>query len=188
MSTHQVFRGRKVVVGRHKKWLAGFVAAIGVLGATPLQANDGHGISMRLGVGDDYKRIEAAWNSPTLWSTQLFNRKLDLNAEASVAYWHADGGKAGSSVWQVTATPMLRYWFTERWYMEGGIGPSMFVSVKFADLDLGSNFQFADQIGVGVKLSDKHRVSLRYSHYSNAGFKKPNPGLDLIQLNYTYLF
>lgn len=165
------------------------VLGCGVALAAPLAHADSlQGFSMRMGVGDDYKRIGAAWNSPTLWSTTLFNRKLDLDAEVGLAYWHANSSSSASSVWQITATPMLRYWFTDRWFAEAGIGPSVFFSVKFADRDIGSNFQFADQIGVGLRLSEKQRLSLRYSHYSNAGVKKPNPGLDLIQLNYTYLF
>ncbi len=83
---------------------------------------------------------------------------------------------------------MLRYWVSERWYLEAGIGPSVFSSVKFAGKRMGTAFQFADQVGVGVRITDNQRLSLRYSHYSNASIKKPNPGLDLLQLSYTFNF
>ncbi|MCQ9616939.1 acyloxyacyl hydrolase [Paenalcaligenes niemegkensis] len=117
-----------------------------------------------------------------------FGRPLNLQAEVGLAYWHAKRSSSSSSVWQLTATPMLRYWVSERWYLEAGIGPSVFSSVKFAGKRMGTAFQFADQVGVGVRITDNQRLSLRYSHYSNASIKKPNPGLDLLQLSYTFNF
>lgn len=45
---------------------------------------------------------------------------------------------------------------------------------------MGSAFQVADMIGVGVAFGKRRRfsVSYRFQHLSNAGIKQPNPGTD----------
>ncbi|WP_240621911.1 acyloxyacyl hydrolase [Alteromonas alba] len=43
-----------------------------------------------------------------------------------------------------------------------------------------------DRLGLMMQFgnNNEHHVAVRYFHYSNAGFKKPNPGLDFIALSY----
>jgi lipid A 3-O-deacylase len=64
----------------------------------------------------------------------------------------------------------------------------VFNKTRFADKTISTAFQFGDHIGVGFQLTPQSRLSLRYSHFSNASIKTPNPGLDVTQLTYTYLF
>ncbi|CFN83565.1 lipoprotein [Bordetella pertussis] len=91
-------------------------------------------------------------------------------------------------MWQASAIPMFRWWTGERFYIEAGIGATVFSSTSFADKRIGSAFQFGDHIGLGFLLTPSNRIGLRYSHFSNAGIKEPNPGLDIVQLTYTYQF
>jgi len=71
---------------------------------------------------------------------------------------------------------------------EFGIGLSLLDDTTFAGKNVSTHYQFEDRLGLVVRLSPQHAVSLRYLHYSNAGFKKPNPGLDFIALGYSRAF
>ncbi|EWM51682.1 lipid A 3-O-deacylase family protein [Bordetella holmesii 30539] len=83
---------------------------------------------------------------------------------------------------------MFRWWATDRFYLEAGVGATVFSHTSFADKRIGSAFQFGDHVGLGFLLTQNSRVGVRYSHFSNANIKKPNPGLDVVQLTYTYQF
>jgi len=143
-------------------------------------------VGLRLGIGDDYKRAELAWESASLWNYRFDGgSRLDLVGELGVAYWDADGSRSPGSVWQLSATPFLRWTWSDRYYIEAGIGATVFSRTRFADERISTAFQFGDHVGVGMFLTPNSRLSLRYSHYSNAGIKRPNPGLDVLQLNYS---
>ena len=49
---------------------------------------------------------------------------------------------------------------------------------------LGSALQFEDRIGVGFRFGTGHALGLRAIHYSNAGFKQPNDGIEAYSLYY----
>lgn len=148
------------------------------------------GVSVSAGYGNYYSRAEIAWESPSLWTYKFSDGygRLDLVAELGAAYWMAQGSRSPSRVWQFSATPFLRWSWNDRYYLEAGVGASVFSRTDFADKNLSTAFQFGDHIGVGAYLSDTSRVGLRYSHYSNAGIKRPNPGLNILQLMYTYRY
>lgn len=151
----------------------------------------GGGISVRAGYGDHYKRAEIAWESPSLWRYRFSDAdygRLDLVAELGAAYWMADGSRSPSNAWQFSAIPFLRWTWAERYYLEVGVGPTVFSRTRFAGKNISSAFQFGDHIGIGAHISDASSVSLRYSHFSNAGIKEPNPGLNVLQLMYTYQY
>ncbi|WP_414829804.1 acyloxyacyl hydrolase [Alteromonas sp. H39] len=70
---------------------------------------------------------------------------------------------------------------------EFGIGVSLLDDTRFAGKDVSTHYQFEDRIGVSTVFGNQqqYRLALRYLHYSNAGFKKPNPGLDFISLSFS---
>src|SRR5690606_21385354 len=128
---------------------------------------------------------ELAWESPSLWTYHWDGYgRLDLVAELGAAYWMANGSRSPSNVWQFSATPMIRWSWNERFYLEAGVGATVFSRTDFADKHLSAAFQFGDHIGVGAYLSDTSRLGLRLSHFSNAGIKEPNTGLNILQLTY----
>lgn len=146
-------------------------------------------VGVRLGAGEHYQRAELAWESPSFWTYRLENgSRFDLLGELGVAYWHANGSRERGSVWQVSAIPLLRWTWDDRYYVEAGIGATAFSHTHFADKNISTAFQFGDHIGVGMHLNKQSRLSLRFSHYSNAGIKRPNPGLNVLQLNYSYQY
>jgi lipid A 3-O-deacylase len=105
------------------------------------------------------------------------------------------GGRAGglhktASNHSLSFSPVFVYEFAgERFkpYIEAGIGIAAFSSTELEDNDLGSSFQFEDRIGFGVRFAGQE-VGLRALHYSNAGLKQPNDGVESYSLHYRMSF
>ena len=114
--------------------------------------------------------------------------RLDLTPEFGASYWTADGSRTPGHAWQFSAIPMFRWWAGERFYLEAGIGATLFSTTRFANENISTAFQFGDHVGMGFLLTPNNRIGLRYSHFSNASIKRPNPGLDTVQVSYTYQF
>lgn len=153
------------------------------------QGSEG-GVSLHYGVGNHFQRVTLNYETPSWWTHQFGSGwgKLDLNGELGGAYWWASGSRDPSTIWQANAIPMLRWWANDRFYLEAGVGVTLFSRTSFADKRIGSAFQFGDHVGMGFLLNKNNRLGVRYSHFSNAGIKRPNPGLDLVQVTYTYQF
>lgn len=67
-----------------------------------------------------------------------------------------------------------------------GIGVSFLKNKTFAGKNLGTHFQFEDKLGLTIKLKNHRAISLRYVHYSNGGISDNNPGLDFLNLVYSF--
>mgnify|MGYP000070410195 CR=1 FL=1 len=178
-----------------KRWaltLAGLVLAgagsVAMAQSGPAGTNGGIGV--KYGQGDNYSRTSLSYETPRFWTYDLGGNwgRLDLVGEGSVSYWKADGSRQPSHVWQLSAMPFLRWWVSERFFIEGGVGVTAFSHTRFADETISTAFQFGDQIGVGFQMTQNSRLGLRYAHFSNASIKRPNPGLDVVELGYTYTF
>ena len=53
--------------------------------------------------------------------------------------------------------------------------------------DLATSFQFEDRLGVGVRFAEQE-IGIRALHYSNAGIKQPNQGVESYALHYRTSF
>jgi len=166
------------------------LAAGGAAAQAQSDPADRSGVGVSLGIGEHYQRAMLYYETPALWSYGFGENwgRLDLVGELGAAYWTADGSRHPGSLWQLSATPMFRWWTGERFYLEAGIGANLFSRTRFADKTISTAFQFGDHIGLGFMLTPSSRLGLRYSHFSNASIKRPNPGLNILQLNYTYQF
>lgn len=73
-------------------------------------------------------------------------------------------------------------------YLEAGLGANVFSRGNLGSKDFSTRFQFGELLGVGVAWggntggANETWVGVRFTHYSNAGIKKPNPGLEALQL------
>lgn len=145
------------------------------------------GISAHYGIGDHYQRFTLSYETPSIWTYQFGGNwgRLDLTPELGASYWWANSGRSPGHVWQLNAIPMFRWWTGERFYLEAGIGATVFSSTRFANENISTAFQFGDHVGMGFLLTPNNRIGVRYSHFSNASIKRPNPGLDTVQLTYT---
>lgn len=72
--------------------------------------------------------------------------------------------------------------------IELGIGVSILDDTRFAGKDVSTHYQFEDRIGLQWQMTSTQSLYFRYMHYSNAGLKKPNPGLDFISIGYSQSF
>ncbi len=175
-----------------KKTFLLMLSAVVILAGSPMaacEASDG-ALSVRVGSYDDYQRVELAWESPALWSHRFSGNgsRLDLVGELGAAYWHTSTSGGPASLWQFSAVPMVRWSFESGIYLEAGAGPTLVSSTHFAGEALSTALQFGDHIGAGVHLSSNSRIGVRFSHFSNANIKRPNPGLNLLQVLYTYQY
>jgi lipid A 3-O-deacylase len=107
--------------------------------------------------------------------------------DAAYTYWDGDETSSNHSL---SLAPVFVYEFAgERFkpYIEAGIGIAAFSSTELEDNDLGSSFQFEDRIGFGVRFVDQE-IGVRALHYSNAGIKDPNDGVESYSLHYRMSF
>lgn len=80
---------------------------------------------------------------------------------------------------------------TSAWYLEAGT--SIMVTGKRlyrSGERMGTRWNFASHLGIGMNFGARqaHELSLRLQHASNAGIKRPNPGINFVQLRYAHAF
>lgn len=103
--------------------------------------------------------------------------------DAAYTYWDGDDTSSNHSL---SLSPVFVYEFAgQRFkpYVEAGIGIAGFTSTEIESNRLGSSFQFEDRLGVGVRFNNQE-VGIRAIHYSNAGLKQPNDGVESYSLHY----
>ena len=147
--------------------------------------------SLQLGTARHASRLGLNWETAPWWVLPGDARHGAWTAvsEFGVARWGAHGDLVPASVWQLSVTPLFRYWSVDQpgLFWEAGIGVSAFRHTHLPGDAISTAFQFGDNLGLGYQLSGHHRIGVRLSHFSNAGIKAPNPGLTLLQFTYTYL-
>lgn len=125
---------------------------------------------------------------------QNISPDLEVALETSVNFWRYGEQHKHDTDFVLAVSPILRYPLSSgHWvdtYLEGGIGVAFLDDTYFAGKDLGLHFQFEDRIGLAFRFGKtrKQTVSLTYLHYSNAGLSKHNPGIDLLNLAYSWRF
>lgn len=122
---------------------------------------------------------------------QVLSTNLDFYLETSVNFWEYGVENNRDTNFVLAASPVFLYktGYIKKLpiYFEFGIGVSLLDDTTFAGKDVSTHYQFEDRLGLVTKFGVKkqHTAALRYLHYSNAGFKSPNPGLDFISLSYS---
>ena len=109
--------------------------------------------------------------------------------EAAYTYW--EGGDDYSGAHSLSFAPVFVYEFSGFKYtpfVEAGIGVAFFSKTDVGEQQLGSSFNFEDRIGFGLKLPGEQKVGIRAMHYSNAGLKQPNDGIESYSLFYSTAF
>lgn len=106
--------------------------------------------------------------------------------DSAYTYWE---GSQASGAHSLSFSPVLVYQFPAQRlqpFIEFGIGVALFSQTDVGKRDMSSAFQFEDRLGAGVVLPGGSRLGLRAMHYSNAGIKKPNNGIESYSLFYTH--
>jgi lipid A 3-O-deacylase len=155
--------------------------------ALSAQAADISGSVGVTGQGDMTYRLAMGVNWNTQW-WQTSAGRLTGYWDAGYTYWEGANHYAAAKH-SLSFAPVFVYEFGNgqlKPFIEAGIGVSVFSSTRVGEKDLGAAFNFEDRIGAGVKIGDTQRVGIRAIHYSNAGIKEPNDGIESYALFYSH--
>jgi lipid A 3-O-deacylase len=139
-------------------------------------------------------RLAFTWNWQKKWFTGA-DWQLGGYWEASLGVWRGDSPRGGNrDIVDVGIVPVLRFEprsVTGAPYFEGGLGVHLQSARRVhVEKDMGSLYQFGSHIGVGFRFGPKGQYDLGYRilHFSNAGIKRPNPGIDFQLIRFQYHF
>lgn len=166
------------------------VAVAAVLAAVSLAQAQATELSALWGDGrGGYNNTTLAVQTSPIWTHALAHSKLDVVLEASVGQVTAPSGSAHRSLTHVGLTPFARWWFAPQTALEFGIGANVFSGTHLGGKQISTAYQFGDSIGVLHRFADSPwTLGARFTHYSNADIKRPNPGQDYLQVRVGYSF
>jgi lipid A 3-O-deacylase len=115
--------------------------------------------------------------------------------DASVGAWRGTSYQnmpgAKQYMMDVGFTPVFRFQRDDKkgFYAEAGIGVH-YLSKLYDNDDnrLSTHFQFGDHVGIGYVFDNKWELGLKIQHFSNGGYKKPNSGVNFVNLKASYHF
>ena len=179
-------------MSKHRKlaaWTLAALAAATVTAPAYGQDSDNH-LSASVGVTG---QGEMTWRASHAhdWDRRWWQGERGyLTGYWDTAYTYWEGSDAASAH-SLSFSPVLVYQFhgqRVRPFVEFGIGVSLFSSTEVGEKQMGSAFHFEDRVGAGVVLPGGSRLGLRAIHYSNAGIKQPNDGIESYALFYSRPF
>ena len=126
------------------------------------------------------------------WNRRWFESDTGhLGGYWNVAYTWWEAGRFGHDEHSLSLSPVFVYRFhAEGWqpFVEAGIGAAYFSANRVGDRRLGSRTHFEDRFAVGLQMNERAALRLRVIHYSNAGLKEPNDGINSWSLVYAQRF
>lgn len=167
------------------KKLFGLVAAA-ALSVGQINAAQAADVSLSVGQTGDSTMVyrlglQSNWDA-SWWQTSV--GRLTGYWDAGYTYWDGDETASNHSL---SFAPVFVYEFageSVKPYIEAGIGVAAFAHTELESNELGSSFQFEDRIGFGLRFAGGHEIGVRAIHYSNAGIKQPNDGVESYSLHY----
>lgn len=144
--------------------------------------------SLVYGSHSHYNKYGLSYTTAPLKVWQLESSTVDLSLELEASKWDASNRFSSTSMWQAAINPVWSWRFENGIFLQGAIGASYFSKNTFADKEFGSRWNFSDNLAVGYQFTDNTSLAYRISHYSNAGLKNPNPGINMQQLILTHRF
>lgn len=73
------------------------------------------------------------------------------------------------------------------WYVTPSMGVGLYAQGS-SDKDLGHPIEFRTQLEISYEFKEDNRVSLGFSHHSNAGLDDENPGTEILSLGFAFPF
>ncbi|MFJ9990334.1 acyloxyacyl hydrolase [Pseudomonas putida] len=159
-------------------------AVLALAGANLAQAAQISGAVGATSQGDMTYRIGLSFDWDKKW-LQSSTGHLTGYWDGAYTYW--EGGDY-SGAHSLSFSPVFVYEFGDSGYVpfiEAGIGLAAFSKTEVGDQKLGSSVNFEDRIGFGLKLPGQQKIGIRATHYSNAGIKQPNDGIESYALFYS---
>ena len=139
------------------------------------------------------ERAEIGLTFPTGLRGQLGSAEWVATVNLDVARWRATAHEHGRShVDDIGVTPQLRLLPASRGsfepFVDLGVGVHRLSAHELGEVQLGTNFQFGEYLGVGAVLGERRRltVALRLLHESNCGINRSNSGLTAFGVRFEY--
>src|SRR4051812_27150239 len=151
--------------------------------------------------GASFELGKASGDSAEMWRVGVFwdwKRKwLEMGNWHIGGYWDVQLGQWSGpnrrTINDVGLTPVFRLQQSNLSeispYVEGAIGFHLISPTRLSDeRQFGSAFQFGDHVGAGARFGEhgKYDLGLRFQHLSNGGIKKPNDGINFLQVRLQY--
>ncbi|MDV7212381.1 acyloxyacyl hydrolase [Azotobacter beijerinckii] len=112
--------------------------------------------------------------------------------DAGYTYWEGGSGDDNySGAHSLSLSPVFTYEFSGLGvtpFLEFGVGVAFFSKTRVGEKQLGSSFNFEDRIGAGLRFAGGQKIGVRAIHYSNAGIKQPNDGIESFSAYYSHVF
>ena len=156
-------------------------------------ANSGNAspsVALTLGSGTDADLTQVSLITHRgFWGHQFANGwSASAHLEFGIAEVNGKLSGANKGIVVVGVTPVLRFEPKKSpGFFEFGIGANYFDQKRIhSNKSVGTNFEFGDLIGLGVKLGEKDQFEIGYRliHYSNAGISASNPGINFHQIRF----
>ena len=155
------------------------------------------GLSAEFGNGDhaDTARVGVFWDFNKSWFNQG-DWQVTGFWEANIGMWRGNSATGNNqTITDLGLTPVFR--FQEKNpigiapYLEAAIGFHLISPTYiYNSRKFGSAFEFGDHLGFGMRFGAKQQFDLgyRFQHLSNGGIKKPNQGINLNEVHFSYHF
>lgn len=139
-------------------------------------------------------RVAAQWDWSQRWFASNGNH-IGGHWDLSLAQWRGTRYQnvpgAHQNITSIGITPVFRWQQDNKkgLYIEAGIGAHLFSETYNNNgRRFSTAFQFGDHVGIGYIFNNNLDLGLRFQHFSNAGIKKPNPGVNLTVMRASYRF
>lgn len=151
-------------------------------------------VSLEAGTGNrtEVARLGMQWAWQTRWY-ESNGTHFGGFWDATLAQWRGsrshDMPGARQHLTSIGITPVLRYQNDDLKgiYAEAGIGAHR-LSERYDNngRSLSTTFQFGSHIGAGYVFRNNWELGLSFQHFSNAGIRQPNDGLNLTVIRLRY--
>lgn len=115
--------------------------------------------------------------------------------DLTLAQWREQNDKGSTdghrNLVSVGITPVFRFQHNSKigLYTEAGIGLHLLSDTyRNNDRVLSGNVQFGSHIGIGYVFKNNVDISFKFQHFSNAGLKQPNDGVNFAVLRISHAF
>lgn len=139
-------------------------------------------------------RIGAQWDWVARW-WQSNGSHIGGYWDLDLAQWRGDRFQnvpgATQNITEIGFTPVFRLARDDHLGPYGELGIGVHYLSGIYDNDgrrLSTHFQFGDHFGVGYVFSNGVDLGLRLQHFSNAGYREPNDGVNFVTVRARYRF
>lgn len=149
----------------------------------------------RAGSRSDTTGLVLGVTAPIHFDASLPGTKVGAYWDLFAARLSASGPEGGHRLTTLIGlTPVFRFRFADGqspWFADAGLGVSYSNRPYRSDVkEFSTRFNFGTGVGVGYSFgaAREQEVSLRFQHFSNGGYREPNPGENYLQLRYAHKF